>query len=256
MTIQFIDLTEDSSADENSFGDMRATIFKSKAAVQSKHSKPARARAPLQQVTNNVPSLSEYIPKTDINPALVRAINIATIERLREMLKMICYENVESRKLVEAQFLVTMKKVPLYHADTASEADNESIPPSVERSSESESDGREENEGRGEEKPTRICDRLLQGIKPTKREQEKERELLNKLVNDGHKALESANQTQNMVRNYLANMEKRDVQVGAVSRDIHKFPVCVNCGKTFNPETNREGICIWHEGKFIPGPQL
>jgi len=204
MTTRFIDLTEDSSGDENAFPGIRQTVFKSKTPSRCK-CKPARA--PLQPVMNNVPSLSEYIPKTDINPALVKAINVATIERLREMLKMICYENVESRKLVEAQFLVPIAKIPLYHADTASEEDNESIPSSVERSSESGSDSGDENEDRGEEKPTR-------------REQEKEREALNKLVND------------------------------------NQFPVCVNCGKSFNPDTNKEGICIWHEGKFTPAHKL
>ena len=57
---------------------------------------------------------------------------------------MVCYENFESRKLVEAHSLVQMEKVPLHHRDTASEEDEENIPSSVEISSEDGSDGREE----------------------------------------------------------------------------------------------------------------
>jgi hypothetical protein len=99
-----------------------------------------------------------------MNPALIQAIDIAKVERLREMLKLVCRENQSSRELVEKHLLTPLDQVSQSDLDSESEEDDESVASSEASASE------EEEEDDDDE---RIIQRRIRRL-----EQEEERENL------------------------------------------------------------------------------
>ena len=117
MATQIIDLTSDCSSDENAANHPRGkpSIAKSLAphdpAVQRLLQSIAAPSGPARSPCSNV-------MRIDINQALIEAIDIAKVERLREIVKLACRENQSSRELVEKHLLVPLDKVSRYDIDS------------------------------------------------------------------------------------------------------------------------------------------
>jgi hypothetical protein len=77
-----------------------------------------------------------------MNPALIQAIEMAKVERLREMLKLVCRENQSSRELAKKHLLVPLDPGSRYDIDSESEEEEESEISSEAGASEEEEGGR------------------------------------------------------------------------------------------------------------------
>ncbi|KAH7408054.1 hypothetical protein BKA64DRAFT_437947 [Cadophora sp. MPI-SDFR-AT-0126] len=98
--------------------------------------RPPTTRQPLSDVKNG--TRANATPATDIPPALIEAINTMDADRLRKYVRDYCLDNIEVRKRLAEQLLVTGKHVVRYHADSDSEEDVNS---ENESSEEKEEDG-------------------------------------------------------------------------------------------------------------------
>jgi hypothetical protein len=79
-----------------------------------------------------------------MNPALIQAIDIAKVERLHEMLNLVCRENQSSRELVEKHLLVPLDQMSRYDTDSESAEEEESVASSEASASEEEDDDDEQ----------------------------------------------------------------------------------------------------------------
>jgi hypothetical protein len=73
-----------------------------------------------------------------MNPALIQAIDIAKVERLHEMLMLVCRENQNSRELVEKHLPVPLDQMSRYDIDSESAEEEESVASSEASASEGE----------------------------------------------------------------------------------------------------------------------
>jgi hypothetical protein len=220
MKTQIVDLTGDcTSCDEN------ASLNVNLKSAKRKRDNPSPK--PLESVSDNAsapPQLAKYVPRTKIRKELTQAINGAKVERLRDMLKMLCYENEDVRRIMEREFLVGEDAV----IDTRKE-EEESKGNGVELADDTEPSSPDEDYWRlKKRKSTRFY------------------QAGNKLESWGSELgseLGIQDREETLGVNYLPE------RVGiALTDPPHRLPVCENCGETFDPEYNDEKNCVWHSG--------
>jgi hypothetical protein len=247
MATQVIDLTDDCSSDENTTGHLAGKAPTSElnpTQYSAVHLAQLGARRPLQSITTpNVSGKSPYstTPRADMNPALIQAIDIAKVERLREMLKLVCRENQSSRELVEKHLLVPLDQVSQSDLDSESEEDEESVASSEASASEEDDDDEQ------------IIQRRIRRLKEEEEHENFLRTQSGKVYRTEAEWREYANT--HLDRDALAGIRPRRIipQTCGVKRKastlLPRFATCFNCKSEFDATQNEKGDCVWHWGE-------
>jgi len=228
MVTTIDDLPRDLSSDECEAKDVILMGPKTRAPPCKKRKASHPPRAAQQPTKKSAPSSTTESPKTDnlISLELARSIDGASVRALRDLLKKVCRENVEARKLVEEQLL--------------SEEDKEKL--------------------RQLDEDEYFSDQTTESLRESRERWRRNRLEISGDWGGHSKFLDEAGELFRQFAHYDQSvLPKAKEDAKRIEATLHPhsnhsatFPACLNCGKKFNPRTNFHGECKWHSGMYLP----